>query len=55
VDGRRSKTNEDAAKEYLKPLAVDELVIVLKQVFDAEYVKRLAAELARPVAVERRM
>ena len=35
------KTNEGIAKEWLKALDVDELVIVLKGVFDAEYGNRL--------------
>jgi len=39
------KSNEGIAKEYLKPLAVDELVIVLKEVFDADYIGRLAKAL----------
>jgi hypothetical protein len=39
------KGNEGMAKEWLKPLDVDELVFVLKEVFDAEYIGKLAKAL----------
>jgi len=44
------KTNEGIAKEYLKPLEVDESVIFLRQVFDAEYLSKLGMALAPPPA-----
>jgi hypothetical protein len=40
-----SKTNEGMVKEWLKPLDVDQLVFVLKEVFDADYIGRLAKAL----------
>ena len=53
------KGNEGIAKEWLKPLGVDELVFVLMEVFDAEYLKGLPAVLTKalPAAVgmERRV
>jgi hypothetical protein len=39
------KTAEGIAKEYLKPLDADELVIFLRGVFDAEYIGKLARAL----------
>ena len=42
------KTNEGIAKEYLNGLAADELVVVLKEVHDADYLRDLAAVLAKP-------
>jgi hypothetical protein len=39
---------EDAAKEWLKALAVDELVVVLREVFDAEYIGKLARAITLP-------
>jgi hypothetical protein len=48
----RKKTNEDITKEYLRPLAVDELVIVLRDVHsgDPDYLIGLAAALTSPPA-----
>jgi len=43
------KTNEGIAKEYLKPLAVDELMIFLRQLFDVEYLSKLAQAALRRV------
>src|SRR5262249_39339662 len=43
------KSNESIAKEYLKPLAVDELVLFLRQLFDAEYLSKLAQAALRRV------
>lgn len=42
------KTNEGIAKEYLKPLDVDELVVVLREMFDAEYLGKLARAITPP-------
>jgi hypothetical protein len=42
---RGKRSGEDAAKEWLKVLAVDELVVVLREVFDAEYLGKLAKVL----------
>jgi hypothetical protein len=39
------KSNEGIAKEWVKALAVDELAVVLREVFDAEYLGRLARAL----------
>jgi hypothetical protein len=39
------KSNEDSAKEWVKSLDVDELVFVLKELFDAEYIGKLAKAL----------
>jgi hypothetical protein len=39
------KTEEGIAKEYLKPLEVDELTIFLRGVFDAGYMGRLGTAL----------
>src|SRR5262249_12431177 len=43
------KTTEGIAKEYLKPLAVDELMIFLRQLFDADYLSKLAQAALRRV------
>src|SRR6516162_5504572 len=42
------KGDEGIAKEWLKPLDVDELVIFLRQVFDAAYIGRLGKVLTLP-------
>src|SRR6516165_8780529 len=42
------KGDEGIAKEWLKPLDVDELVIFLRQVFDAGYMGRLRTALTPP-------
>ncbi len=44
---------EVVAKDYLKVFAIDELIIFLREVFDAEYLDRLAKALAPPI--ERRV
>jgi hypothetical protein len=40
-----NKSSEGSAKEWLKALDVDELVFVLGEVFDAEYLSKLARAL----------
>jgi hypothetical protein len=66
VDPPDSKTLKDAGKEWLRALAVDELVIVLKEIHrnDTEYLQELSAALTRElrpptsevaVGAERRM
>jgi hypothetical protein len=44
---------EEVTKEFLKPLAVDELAIFLRGIFDPEYLGQLAKALAPPL--ERRV
>src|SRR5262249_21552185 len=40
--------DEGVAREWLKALAADELVAVLRELHDADYLKRVAAELVEP-------
>jgi|SRR6516165_9407232 hypothetical protein len=42
---QRKKTDEDVGKEWLRVLDVDELVFVLRELFDAEYIGKLARAL----------
>jgi DUF3102 family protein len=41
------KTNEGIAKEYLNSLAADELVVVLKEVHEADYLRELSGMLVK--------
>jgi hypothetical protein len=41
-----SRKEEDVAKEWMRPLEFDELAIVLKEVFDADYLSKLARAIA---------
>jgi hypothetical protein len=45
------KTNEGIAKEYINGLAADELVIVLKEVHDTDYLRELSGTLARSLTL----
>ena len=41
------KTDEGKAKEYLNSLAPDELVVVLKEVHDTDYLRKLSGTLTK--------
>src|SRR5262249_47258698 len=50
ADDPPQRRDEAVAKEWMKPLAVDELVIVLREMFDADYLGSLARALASQTA-----
>lgn len=43
-----SAKDEDVAKEWMRPLEFDELAIVLKEMFDVDYLSKLAMALTAP-------
>jgi hypothetical protein len=48
------KTNEGIAKEHLRTMEVDELLIFLRQVFDGEYINRFVARVVPTLSAARR-
>jgi Protein of unknown function (DUF3102) len=50
ANAEAKKTNEGIAKEYLNTLAADELVTVLREVHDADYLQDLSAALGATLA-----
>jgi hypothetical protein len=43
-----STKEEDLAKEWMRPLEFDELAVVLREMFDADYLSKLARALTTP-------